>query len=457
MKNLNNEERERLVGAMQALIDRGRYQELGNIHGAPPTICPEMPEGVCCSHQLLLLPWHRLFMVQMEEELGEPVPYWDWTEDDVLPDLWEGINAPFKKGLTSKCEPGKPFASRSPNITIEKEVQKKNTREAFEMENFREFHNEIAEPHSYLHILVGCEMSVTGTGAYDPIFFLHHSYVDLQFAYWQELQRLRGHGQPLIDEFHEQMPPFDRDEVINGFKNDNHRTLRNNRGLDTLDYRGNFCYEYDQLLFDGMTPAEFLEDQASIDSSSRQGSNLFRSHKLDGSGKQTVRLKGVPRRGKCEKVCTKLKGKSHCKELCAEDKREGALVKVFVGVVLPRVAPSGLNSFDLCQGGKCVKAGKVGTFGSTTKHADKPSEPRIDEKNYYIAETDVTAVMDEQGWTLKKRLVAKMTSSVVGHLPQPVVIEKKLGKGGKMVRGKVILSPKEKRSHYGNLLDKYSS
>ena len=168
-----------------------------------------------------------------------------------------------------------------------------------------------------------------------------------------------------------------------------------------------------------------------------------------------VRIKGVPRPGKCDKVCTKLKGKRHCKELCADE--NGALVKVFVGVVLPQVAPSGVSTFDLCQGGECVKAGKVSTFGSTTKHADKPSEPRIDEKNYYIAETDVTAVMDEQGWTLKKRLVAKMTSSVVGHLPQPVVIEKKLGKGGKMVRGKVILSPNEKRRHYGNLLDKYSS
>ena len=89
----------------------------------------------------------------------------------------------------------------------------------------------------------------------------------------------------------------------------------------------------------------------------------------------------------------------------------------------------------------------------TTKHA----EPRIDEKNFYISETDVTAVIDKQGWTLKRPLVAKMTYSMVGNLPQPVVIVQELGKGGKMVWGKVILSPKEKRSHYGNLLDRYSS
>ena len=54
VKNLTKEEREMLVGALKALIDRGRYQEFGNIHGAPG--------GFCCSHDLLLLPWRLLFI-----------------------------------------------------------------------------------------------------------------------------------------------------------------------------------------------------------------------------------------------------------------------------------------------------------------------------------------------------------------------------------------------------------
>ena len=29
------------------------------------------------------------------------------------------------------------------------------------------------------------------TAAYDPIFYLHHSYVDRQLAFWQELNKLR--------------------------------------------------------------------------------------------------------------------------------------------------------------------------------------------------------------------------------------------------------------------------
>ena len=89
-------------------------------------------------------------MVQMEEELGEPIPYWDWTEDKELPDLWEGINAPLKEGITSKCEPGSQFASRNPNITIDTEVQKTATKVAIEKDNFRDFADGIRNPHSHL-------------------------------------------------------------------------------------------------------------------------------------------------------------------------------------------------------------------------------------------------------------------------------------------------------------------
>ena len=39
---------------------------------------------------------------------------------------------------------------------------------------------------------------------------------------------------------------------------------------------------------------------------------------------------------------------------------------------------------------------------------------------------------------------------------QWIVILKELGKGGKIVQSKVVLSPKEKRSHYGDLLEEYS-
>ena len=122
---------------------------------------------------------------------------------------------------------------------------------------------------------------------------------------------------------------------------------------------------------------------------------------------------------------------------------------------MPRVAPSGVSAFDLCQGGKCVEGGEVSTFGSTFEPVNN-TQSRIDDKSFLLVETEVTHIVDEQGWTLKKPLVAKNTSTMVGNLPQPVVILKEMGKDGIVVNGKVILSPKEKRRHYGNLLQKYS-
>ena len=224
----------------------------------------------------------------------------------------------------------------------------------------------------------------------------------------------------------------------------NHRTLKNNRGRDTLEYRKNFCYEYDQLVFEGKTPAEFIEQNLNPSRIRRRA--LLRSK----NGRTNL-----PPKGKCKKVCDKSKGKTFCEEVCADSKHRGSLVKVFVGVVMPRVAPSGASAFDLCQGGKCVKGGEVSTFGSTTERVEN-HKSKIDDKNFHLIETDVTKIVDKQRWTLKKPLVAKMTSTMVGNLPQPVVIRKTMGKGGKMINGTVTFNPKEERRNYGNLLQKYS-
>ena len=90
------------------------------------------------------------------------------------------------------------------------------------------------------------------------------------------------------------------------------------------------------------------------------------------------------------------------------------------------------------------------------RFCNSDTKSRIDNKSFQLVETQVTHIVDEQGWTLKKPLVAKMTSTMVGNLPQPVVIRKTMGKGGKMINGTVTFNPKEERRHYGNLLQKYS-
>ena len=222
MNSLSEAEKERLVSSLKALIESGKFEELGSIHGDPVSVCSDF----CCEHGVLMLPWHRLYMTQMEEELGEPLPYWDWTENKELPGLWEGIKAPIKKGASSHCEPGKQFTTRKAQIDIDTDWLKSTTRTALDSENFAEFHKQIQNPHTIVPSQVGCELAATGTGSYDPIFFLHHSYIDFLFAYWQELHQLRGQSEPFVKEFNRPMSPFDRAEAKNGFKNDNERTLR---------------------------------------------------------------------------------------------------------------------------------------------------------------------------------------------------------------------------------------
>ena len=187
----------------------------------------------------------------MEDELGEALPYWDWTEDGEIPDLWEGIRAPIKEGVSSSCGDRGQFVTRQESIHLDVAYQKKSSSGAFDHKDFADFANHIQDPHNIVHNQGGCDMVATTTAAYDTVFYLHHSYVDYQWAFWQELQRLRGHSDPTPDGFDQPLPPFDSRRF-----NDNAKTLRNSRAQDTFDYQQKFCYEYDELLFDGLTPAQ---------------------------------------------------------------------------------------------------------------------------------------------------------------------------------------------------------
>ena len=105
VNKLSNEEVRRLRNKLKLAITEFKYDDLANFHGAPTDIC----EGVdtCCPHgDSTFLPWHRLYMVNMEEMLDEALPYWDWTEDTHIPQLWENIIVPFKKGAESTVDAG---------------------------------------------------------------------------------------------------------------------------------------------------------------------------------------------------------------------------------------------------------------------------------------------------------------------------------------------------------------
>merc|ERR1712180_347791 len=153
---------------------------------------------------------------------------------------------------------------RGRNIDTDAEDLKRKTALAFESETYDQFWQRIESPHNDLHVRVGCDMAFTETAAYDPIFYLHHANVDRQFAFWQELQRIRRERGDIrrevdVTDIRTPLQPFSR-RNINPFE----KTRRNNLGEDTLDYRNNLCYEYDTLTFDGQTPEQFLRSEFNI-------------------------------------------------------------------------------------------------------------------------------------------------------------------------------------------------
>ena len=301
---------------------------------------------------------------------------------------------------------------------------------AFTKNNFLEYHDESYSPHAIVHGMLGCDMYEMSNAAYDTVFWLHHAFVDKLWAYWQELQQLRSLEEHYIHEFDLPFPPFKK------------------IGREVVDYRSNLCYDYDHLIFDDKTPGEYKRDEEDKASKATNNKNINRFGSFFRTGK-------LP--GKCGDVCTEIKGRKDCEAVCEGDGLGKYFRKIYVGVVMPEVGPTGTNEFNLCQGNKCVKGGRVGSFGGTKEDTEIQSNEVVDDKKFKIVEVDVTEVMETEEWSFKKPLEAKMTSTVESNLPAPVVIIKKLDKDGKVISNDVEFSPNEKRKRYGNLLNKYSN
>ena len=55
--------------------------------------------------------------------------------------------------------------------------------------NFDSFNSDIIDIHNEIHRDIGGDMSTTQNAAYDPVFWLHHSYVEKVNEEWKECRR----------------------------------------------------------------------------------------------------------------------------------------------------------------------------------------------------------------------------------------------------------------------------
>ncbi|WP_320779162.1 tyrosinase family protein [Streptomyces sp. CRN 30] len=265
VSTLTRTERRRFVGALLELKRRGEYDEFVRTH--IDYYVSDGEDELRAAHMTpSFLPWHRRFVLELERALRRvdssvTVPYWDWTKDrsaTAAPwtgDLLGGTGRRSDQRVTTG-----PFAHAEGNWTLKENVTDTEfltrdlgrVRDPIQLPTAADLEWALKDPvydvapwnstvrkgfrnklegwgtgrgsaswrnHNRVHRWVGGAM-VGGASVNDPVFWLVHAFIDLQWSRWQ-----RRHGHPRylpaeppgrddaqyrrIVARHEKMPPWD--------------------------------------------------------------------------------------------------------------------------------------------------------------------------------------------------------------------------------------------------------
>ncbi|MEV7432997.1 tyrosinase family protein [Streptomyces griseoviridis] len=264
VSTLTRTERKRFVDALLKVKRSGEYDEFVRRH--IEYYVPDGDDGLRTAHMTpSFLPWHRRFVLDMERALRRvdasvTIPYWDWTRDrsatgtpwtaDLLggtgrrsdhrvttgPFAYATGHWPLRENVTDADfltrDLGRP-ANPLP-LPTKAELQSALDDPVYDMapwdSTVRGFRNRLEgwgtgrgpgswHNHNRVHRWVGGTM-VTGASVNDPVFWLHHSFVDLQWTRWQNRHRDTRYlpeKPPRVgdDQYgriiarHEKLPPWD--------------------------------------------------------------------------------------------------------------------------------------------------------------------------------------------------------------------------------------------------------
>jgi len=248
-------EKATLVSALLELKRRGEYDKYihWHHHVMIPTVLPHEPRDASYRNGAhrgpAFLPWHREFLMQLEQELRtiEPtsfIPYWDWTQDAKLQDptsapiwapdfmggnglesdQWRVQDGPFAHATGKWAVPPYPdedpplpgpglkrqFGRILPSLPTEDDLALAMSEIFYDTPSYDRspftigFRNRLegwvtqrgdsrvkapgSQLHNRVHLWVGGNMAPM-TSPNDPVFFLHHCFVDKVWADWQTVQR----------------------------------------------------------------------------------------------------------------------------------------------------------------------------------------------------------------------------------------------------------------------------
>ncbi|WP_210589739.1 tyrosinase family protein [Streptomyces sp. GESEQ-35] len=231
---LTRTERRRFVEALLEVKRRGEYDEFVRLHIAH--FVGDGDRGLRAAHMTpSFLPWHRRFLLDLERALRRvdssvTVPYWDWTRDRTATsvpwtdELLGGNGRPGDRQVMTG-----PFAHAAGKWTIRVGVTDGEflirdlgrSRSPIDLPTRDDLNRALDDPvydvppwdstvtqgfrnklegwgsgsgswrnHNRVHRWVGGAM-LTGASVNDPVFWLVHAFVDLQWYRWQ--RRYRGH------------------------------------------------------------------------------------------------------------------------------------------------------------------------------------------------------------------------------------------------------------------------
>jgi tyrosinase len=128
------------------------------------------------------LAWHRNYLWSFELRLRavDPtvaIPYWDWTVDRAVP---AGISDPVDLRYWNVIR-GVPFR---PNLLPDTAWINAVMNTGVANHDFRAFQTALEQAHNAVHSTVGGTMSLS-TSPTDPVFWLHHAFIDKLWSDWQ--------------------------------------------------------------------------------------------------------------------------------------------------------------------------------------------------------------------------------------------------------------------------------
>lgn len=124
------------------------------------------------------LVWHREYLLRLEEKLRSinpsvSIPYWNWTEDQQIP-----------KQLSNRSDMQKWNVKRRMFPPVWMLPSTDDLDSVTKWSDFKIFQTQLERLHGTPHNVVGGDMA-SEASPQDPIFWLHHSYIDKIWSEWQ--------------------------------------------------------------------------------------------------------------------------------------------------------------------------------------------------------------------------------------------------------------------------------